>query len=123
VLALREPADRLAGIAQLVRLVVGVEGECDRAARAARPAPGPEGPPGAHAIHDPAPALLRPLPWLRVLHFLVPVAILLARPLIKADSCATNLAKSAGGMPTASSPCASNCLRTSGSPSAFTVAA
>jgi hypothetical protein len=38
---------------------------------------------------------------------------------MKADSFATNPANCAGGMPTPSRPCASNCWRTSGSASAF----
>src|SRR5262249_30095058 len=120
ILALREPADRLASFPQLVRLVVGVERERDRAARAAGPLLRLERPPGAHAVHDRAPALLRPLPGLFLIHFLL---ILRATLLISSDCLATNLANSAGGMPTASSPWASNCLPTSGSASAFTVAA
>src|SRR5204863_9883578 len=97
--------------------------ERDRAARAAGPPLRPERPPGAHAVDDHAPTLLRPQPRPRLVHFAVPEEILFARPLINADSFATNFANSAGGMPTASSPSASNCLRTSGSASAFTVAA
>ena len=107
VLALRQPADRLAALAQLVGLVVGVERERHRAARAARPALGRSGRPArtrstmprqrssGHCQGSAAAA-----------HFL---SILRARAVIDADSFATNRANSALGMPTPSRPCASNC--------------
>src|SRR5262249_4365251 len=120
VLALREAPDRLACLAQLVGLVVGVERKSNRAARAARPSPGLEGPTRAHAVHDPAPALLRPLPRLACCHFLL---IFRARLLMRSACFATKRGKSAGGIPTASRPWESNCFCTSGSASAFTVAA
>src|SRR5207248_582465 len=118
VLALREPADRLARLAQFVGLMVGVERERHRAARAALPFPRPQRPSGAHAVDDRPPLLLRPLPRL-LFHFF----IFFANSLINADSRATNFANSAGGMPTPSSPCASNCALISGSASAFRVSA
>src|SRR5262249_15138591 len=57
-----EPADRLAAVAQLIRLMVAVKGQRDRAARAARPARRAQRPPGAHPRHQLAPMLFRPLP-------------------------------------------------------------
>ena len=47
--------------------------------------------------------------------------ILRAMSRMKASSFATNFVKSVGLEPTASMPCASNCLRISGSASTFTV--
>src|SRR5262249_18932434 len=116
VLALRQPPDRLPAFAQLVGLVIGIERQRHRAARAAGPALRPQRPAGAHAADDAAPALLGPLPGRLLAHFF---SILCARSLMNADSFATNRANSAGGMPTPSRPCASNCWRTSGSASAF----
>src|SRR3989442_763965 len=124
VLALREPADRLAAFAQLVGLVIGVERQRHRAARTVLPASRPQRPAGAHAVHDPAPALLRVLPGREVaFHFHLVAFILRASSLMKLASCSTNFANSAGGMPTPSSPCASNCCFTSGSASALTTSA
>src|SRR4051794_21682705 len=122
VLALREAPDRLPAIAQLVRVVIGIERERHRAPRAAVPAFRPERPPGAHLLDDAPPLLVLPLPGLQsaiVLHR-VPALILRASSLMNAASCSTNRANSAGGMPTPSSLCASNCCFTSASPSAFT---
>src|SRR5207237_8442927 len=102
--------------------MIGLERQRHRAARAARPALGLQRPPGAHALDDVAPLLVGPLPRLEravVLHR-VPAFILRASSLMNAASFATNPANSAGGMPTPSSPCASNCCFTSASPSAFT---
>src|SRR5206468_3504984 len=88
VLALREPADRLAAFAQLVGLVVGVERQRHRAARAAPPATWPQRPAGAHAIDDLAPALLRVLPGREVaFHFHLAAFILSASSLMKRASC------------------------------------
>ena len=55
-------ADRLAAIAQLVGLVVGIEGERHGAARAVLPRLGPVALAGAHLGHQLAPVLLAPLP-------------------------------------------------------------
>src|SRR4051812_14902744 len=120
VLPLREPPDRLAPLAQLVGLMVGIERERHRAARTARPALRAQRPARAHAVDDAAPALLGPLPGRLLAHFL---SILWARSVMNADSLATNFANCAGGMPTPSRPCASNCWRTSASASAFSVSA
>src|SRR4051812_39950578 len=121
VLPLRQLADGLAAVAQLVRLMVGVEGERDRAARAAFPLRRPQRASGAHVVDERAPVRLGPLPRLLLLAF--HRFIFFSRSLMNADSFATNFANSAGGMPTASKPCASNCVRTSGSASAFTISA
>src|SRR5262249_3048507 len=64
VLAPAEPTDGGAAIAQLVGLVVGVEGQRDGAARAARPFRGPERPAGTDMVDDGTPLLLWPLPGL-----------------------------------------------------------
>ena len=55
-------ADRLAAVAQLVGLVVGVEGQRHGAARAVLPGLGPVAPAGAHLLDQLAPVLLGPLP-------------------------------------------------------------
>src|SRR5262245_29736426 len=120
VLALRQAPDRLAAFAQLVRFVVRVERQRHGAARAAGPALRAQRPTGAHPADDAAPAFLGPLPGCLLAHFL---SILRARSVMKVDSFATKRANSAGGMPTPSRPCASNCWRTSGSASAFSVSA
>src|SRR5205807_4390829 len=56
------PAKRLAAIAQLVGLMIAVEGKRQRAARATLPALRAQRAPGAHVVDDTAPMLLRPLP-------------------------------------------------------------
>src|SRR3954451_7248135 len=122
VLPLREAPDRLAAIAQLVRVVIGIERERHGAAGAAVPAFRLERPPGAHLLDDAAPLLVLPLPGLQraVVVHLAPALILRASSLMNPASCSTNRANSAGGMPTPSRPCASNCCFTSASTSAFT---
>ena len=62
VLSPAKPPDRLAAVPQLVRLMIGVEREGDGAAGAVLPRLWPERPAGAHAAHELAPMLLRPLP-------------------------------------------------------------
>ncbi len=62
VLSPRHAPDRLAAVAQLIGLVVGIERQRERAARAALPALGPIGLAGADLVDQPAPVLFRPLP-------------------------------------------------------------
>src|SRR5262249_47275000 len=66
VLAPAQPPDRLAAVAQLVGLVIGIEGERDRAACAVLPGFGPIGPAGADVADQFAPVFLRPLPRLEL---------------------------------------------------------
>src|SRR5262249_58800977 len=75
VLALRQLADGGAAVTQLGGLVVGIEGEGDRALRAVLPGFGLEHPAGPHMIDEAAPVFFRPLPGLqggRAVHFLRP---------------------------------------------------
>src|SRR4030095_8670197 len=64
VLALAQATDRFAALPQLARVMVAVEGERDSATRAAGPGCGLQRPARAHAVDDPAPRRLRPLPGL-----------------------------------------------------------
>src|ERR1700730_8277639 len=65
-LAPAHAAERLAALAQLVGLVVAVEGERERAARAVLPRRRAQAPPGAHVVDEAAPMLLRPLPRFQI---------------------------------------------------------
>src|SRR5262245_231960 len=117
VLALRQLADRVAAVAQLIGLVVGVEGEGDRATRSILPRRGFQHSPGPHMIDDAAPAWLGPLPGLHLggaAHFLRP-SIRRAIAWAATASLATKRAKSSGDDPTARRPNASNSFWTSGS--------
>ena len=62
VLAPGHAPDRLAAVAQLVGLVVAIEGQRNRAAGPARPALRFQRSPRAHLVDTPAPFVLRPLP-------------------------------------------------------------
>src|SRR5258706_11341389 len=63
VLSPAQTADRLAPVAQLVGLVVRVEGQRDGTTRIIFPDARPEGAPGTHPRDNAAPLLLGPLPW------------------------------------------------------------
>ena len=65
VLAPGEPADRLTAVAQLVRVVVGVERERDGAPRVTQPVRGPEGAASADVVDERAPLRFGPLPGLQ----------------------------------------------------------
>ena len=66
VLALAELARRALGPAQGLRLVVGVEGQRNRAARPAGPGRRLERPAGPHLLHDRPPVGLLPFPGFRL---------------------------------------------------------
>src|SRR5215831_3000197 len=66
VLAPRQPADRLATVTKIARLVIAVEGQGDGAPRTARPLGRAQLTPGADAVDKLAPMFLRPLPRLEV---------------------------------------------------------
>src|SRR5262249_41355306 len=117
VLPLRQLADGGAAVTQLGGLVVGIEGERDRAARAVVPRFGLQCPAGPHMIDDAAPVLFRPLPGLhggRGVHFLRP-SIRRAISRAVSASLATKRAKSSGDDPTPRSPSVSNSFWMSGS--------
>src|SRR5206468_12393536 len=67
VLAPAHAADRLATVAQLIGLVVGVEGKRHGAACAVFPAPGPVELAGAHLVDQLFPMRVGPLPGLQLL--------------------------------------------------------
>src|SRR5262249_54434083 len=67
VLAPAHAAERFAALAQLVGLMIAVEGERERAARAVLPGGRPQRAPGAHVIDDAAPLFFRPLPRFEVM--------------------------------------------------------
>src|SRR5262249_42249748 len=127
VLALRQLADRAAAVAQLIGLVVGVEGERHRATRPALPRRGFQRTAGPHMIDDVAPARFGPLPGLHLTslhlarlhlggaaHFLRP-SMRRAISWAATASLATKRAKSSGDDPTARRPNVSNSFSTSGS--------
>src|SRR5262249_15335163 len=65
-LAPAHAAERLAALAQLVRLMIAVEGERERAACAVLPLRRTQGPPRAHVVDEAAPVFFRPLPRFEV---------------------------------------------------------
>src|ERR1044072_931613 len=66
VLPPRHAPDRLAAVAQLIGLMIGIERQRKTASRAALPGPGPIGLAGTDLVDQPAPVLLRPLPGLHL---------------------------------------------------------
>src|SRR3984885_12094624 len=58
----RHAPDRLAAVAQLIGLMIGIERQRKRASRAALPGLGPIGLAGAALVDPPAPMLFWPLP-------------------------------------------------------------
>src|ERR1700730_15271879 len=66
ILAPRHAPDRLAAVAQLIGLMIGIERQRKRAWCAALPGLGPIGLAGADLVDQPAPVLFRPLPRLHL---------------------------------------------------------
>ena len=91
VLAPGEPADRLAAVAQLVRVVVGVERERDGAPRVTQPVRGSKGAAGPDVVDEGAPLDVGPLPglhrWRCVRHVAAASGDLDGPDLIAAGAC------------------------------------
>src|ERR1700749_60880 len=66
ILAPRHAPDRLAAVAQLIGLMLGIERQRERTSRAALPGLGPIGLAGADLVDQPAPVRFRPLPGLHL---------------------------------------------------------
>src|SRR5499427_8240566 len=66
ILSPRQTTDRFAAVAQLVRLVIGIEGKREGAARATLPALRTKAAAGADLVDETAPMGLRPLPGLEL---------------------------------------------------------
>src|SRR6516225_5130982 len=68
ILSPRHATDRFAAVAQLVRLVIGIEGKREGAARTTFPALRTKTAAGADLVDETAPMLFRPLPGFKLCH-------------------------------------------------------
>src|SRR5215831_15926812 len=68
ILSPRHASDRSAAVAQLVRLVIGIERQRERASRAVLPAVWTKAAAGADLVDEAAPMLFRPLPGFELCH-------------------------------------------------------
>src|SRR5262249_1926337 len=68
ILSPRHATDRFAAVAQLVRLVIGIEGKREGAGRTTLPALRAKTAAGADLVDETAPMLFRPLPGFELCH-------------------------------------------------------